>query len=187
MKTLQKTSKMRSLAISFAAAMLILVSTGCQEDQVIPVQDDPVIPLSGSINHESFRVEPSGTSVSIFNGAVYLDFPEGSVSSPTIFTIVTFPVPFMDGYNLMQTGYSLSGPAPAQPWYQKAEITLMYDPSGFNGTPPENEKDMAIFLAKDDVFLPEQIECIENCQVDRTSRTISGCIDQCGIYMVGEK
>jgi hypothetical protein len=171
-------SKKSSLIQVIMAAALGMAGFSCTE----PMLGDPQIehPTNGD-----FWVGQEGKVVYALEGRVILEFPEEAVSEPTLFTIASFPLDNleMDGYNMMNCGVSLTCDVPGLKFGKSVHLKLTYCSSDFKAGSPVIEEDITIYGIIPDVHAFSIGDCCVDCIWD----IISGCIDECGIYVVGVK
>ncbi len=170
--------KKSSLVQVIMAAMLSMVGFSCSEPMF---GDDPV----DHMNAGDFWVGQEGKVVYALEGRVILEFPEDAVSEPTLFTIETLPLDNleMEGYIMMNCGISLTSDIPGLRFREPVHLKLPYCKSDFKGGTPVIEEDLTIYG-----IIPDVYACsIGDCCVDCTWDIVSGCISECGFYVVGEK
>lgn len=170
--------KKSSLVQMIMAAMLGIVGAGCSEPML---GDAPIEHVAMG----DFRVSPEGKVVYALEGRVILDFPEEAVSEPTLFTIESMPLDNveMDGYTMMNCGISLKSDIQGLRFREPVHLKLPYCNSDFKGGTPVVEENLAIYKIIPNVYAAS----IEDCCVDCTWDIVSGCISECGLYVVGEK
>jgi hypothetical protein len=192
MKTKWIASMTGGLLPFIMAALLFLTTTGCEKETPILYGDslEPETELSGNIISETFSVDPEGSNVNLFNGAVSMTFPEGAVSSLTEFTLVTFPLHHldMDGINMYKRGYALEGPSSKLIFPNGVTFNARYDlnEASWKKSVPNNEENLTIYYVSPTLYAYERIVSIGYCCVDCDSKIVKGCIGQCGFYVVGE-
>ena len=177
MKTTRIALKNTRLLPLILAAVLGLASFSCSEARL---GDDPI----EYANDGDFWVDREGKVVYALEGSVILEFPEGAVTEPTLFTVESFPQDQleMDGFNMANCGISLKSAFPGQKFAKSVHIKLLYCTTDFKAATPVNEENLTIFRILPNVFASS----IGQCTVDCTWDMIYGCINECGIYSVGE-
>ncbi|MCK5693486.1 MAG: hypothetical protein KAI08_11565 [Bacteroidales bacterium] len=184
MKTKWIAPKKSSLVPVIMAAVLGLASFSCSESPLPALQpEDPESVLSGIIT-EDFWVDQEGKTVYALEGSVILEFPEETVTEPTLFTVALFPLDHveMDGYNMMNCGISLKS---ADRWLRfgkSVQLKLRYCTSDFKTSTKVNEENITIYKIIPNVYAYS----IGECTVDITWKMINVCINECGFYVVGE-
>jgi hypothetical protein len=166
------------------AAVLGFASFSCSESPLPALQaEDHKSVLSGIIT-EDFWVGPEGKIVYALEGIVTLEFPEETVTEPTLFTVSLFPLNQveMSGYNMMNCGIHLESAARELKFEKSVQLELNYCITDFITGVPVNEENITIYnlIPNVDAF------SIGECSVDCTWKMICGCIDKCGFYVVGE-
>ncbi len=193
MKKKRIVSKSSLLPIFMAAAMILTL--GCQKDD-----DGPFIPGINQSSPEqpgdnlkiSFVVQPNGTTVTAFEGAVELNFPSGTVHYPTEFTLVSCCIGNMNsnGINVLNQGFYLEVEENAADLvlYEHLEVHLKYDlaEDSWYSNIPDNEENLTIYSAYPNLDNCQKTKSIGDCCTDCDSKMVMGCIDQCGYYVVGE-
>ena len=113
MKTKRIASMPGGLLTFLMAALILLSIMGCEEEKPI---NNPLteVTLPEFIESQVFKVPPEGKVVSVFGGSVVLNFQEGSVAGPTLFTISSFLLNHLDldGMNMYNMGLYLEGESP---------------------------------------------------------------------------
>jgi len=174
-----------SLAPMIMLIVMALITMGCQEKH-----DDglPAI-YAGDILTESFTVMPEGITLKAFDESVTLDFPGGTVFVPTELTLVSFPLNNLDmkGINIMNRGFSLKSSQPEHDMHENVMINLTYNFRHFLDGAPAHHSNLTIYKITHDFKTFTECESIGECCVDDLCNMISGCFDQCGFYVVGEK
>lgn len=185
MKTKWITSKRNSPLIFVLAAVLGLSSLHSCEDQIIPPPPEDVLSDSPGIFSEYFRVDPEGTTVYALEGKVALDFPEQSVTKPTMFILELVPLDPMEmcGSKMENCGIFLNSVDGWLKFEKSVQLKLNYCARDIKSENAVNEDSLTIFSLIPGVYKHP----IGECCVDNTWDMISGCIDECGIYVVGEK
>lgn len=191
MKTKQIASMTGSMVPLILAAVMLLATTGCEEDPYINGDSiEPETEYSGNVMYETFWVDPEGSSVNLFNGAVSMNFPEGAVSNRTDFTLYSFPVHHLDfeGKNIYNRGYSLIGEMDNEFFLQSVTLQLKYGmaESYWKKSVPANQENLTIYFVSPCLYSYERIVSIGDCCVDVDCKIVKGCISHCGFYVVGE-
>lgn len=193
MKTKRIASMPGSLLTFLMAALFLFTIIGCGENYEHPFEtekSDNEAVYPEFINSQSFKVPPEGKEVSVFGGSVVLNFREGSVAGPTIFTISSFLVnPLdLDDMNLYNMGLYLEGESPNLD-LKDVSIRVKYDldpESWKKSAPGPTDENLTIYHVSPNILDYEGIYSIGGCCVDCSSTMIQGCIDCCGFYVVGE-
>jgi len=193
MKTNQIGLKSSGLLQLIMAAIMTLTFLGCEEDISSSTERFPYLEreYNENVKIQTFKVQPEGTEVSVFGGSVLLNFPEGSVSAPTLFIITLFPIdPFdLDGINMYNKGLYLEGDTPNQKLINVTiQVNYDLDPESWKeNVPDENaEQNLTIFHVSPDIYAYQRINSVGNCCIDSECKMIKGCIKNCGYYVVGE-
>ena len=184
MKTKRIAPKKNSLFLIIMATVLGLTGFSCSEPRLgEPQIGDLEADLSGIISEE-FWVDRDGKVVYALEGRVILEFPEEAVIEPTLFTVALFPLnpTEMCGSNLMNCGISLKSADSFQSLEKSVQLKLLYCSSDFKSGVPVNEENLTMYRIVPSVYAYS----IGECTVDCTWKMVSGCIDQCGFYVVGE-
>jgi len=140
MKTTRIALECSSLLPVILAGVLGLASFSCSE---VRLGDDPI----EYANDGEFWIDREGKVVYALEGKVILEFPEGAVSEPTLFTVATFPLDQLDlsGYNLANCGIYLKSAFPGQRFARAVHVKLPYCTSDFKTTTPVDEENLTIF------------------------------------------
>lgn len=192
MKTNMIALKTDSLLPFILAALMFLATTGCEKEQPLYYGDsiEAEAQYNGNILNESFWVQPEGSDLELLGGAVTMTFPEGAVSVPSQFTLVSFPIHHLDldGFNMYNRGFSLEGPAINQRFANGIMFRVTYDMSGgsWKKSVPVDEQNLTIYYVSPTLYAYERITPIGPCCIDGDCKIIKGCIGQCGFYVVGE-
>ncbi len=193
MKTDPNALKKGSMLPMIIAAVMTLTTMSCEkvDDMVYEQSLAPEATYSGNIMNETFWVTPEATNVDLFKGDVSLEFPEGAVSGPTQFTLVSFPLHHadLDGHNYYNKGYALSGFTEHQKFNSSGiKIRIKYDllEENWLKTVPEDPGNITILNVSPTVYAYDRVVSIGNCCTDFSCKIIKGCICQCGFYVVGE-
>ena len=178
--------RLRSLVPWMIASFMVLANYGCEDLLSEPEVDLPEECLFGDINSESFTVFPGGSVIQSLDGIVTLEFPKGAVTIPTKFTLSSSSLDPNDvyGYNLMNTTISLQPElaSKSREFEIPVKITMNYDESRFMRSLKSPEDNLTIYNLNDIYYAYS----IGDCCVDCDCKTVDGCIDQCGIFVVGE-
>jgi hypothetical protein len=191
MKTKRITSMPGGLIAFLMVALILLTITGCQkensEDLVIAQNRE----YSEHLKTPTFKVYPEGTTVSVFGGAVVLEFPEGVVAAPTLFIIRSIQVNDIDleGRNMYKLGFFLEGESPDQK-LKDVSVRVNYDldaESWQKSAPGPKDRNLTIYHVSPEIYDYQTINSIGGCCVDCSSKMIQGCINSCGYFVVGVK
>jgi hypothetical protein len=169
------------------AVIVAFTCLGCEKENPIPELVDAPEAIEGVVT-EYFRVLPAGNTVHLFGGSVMLDFPPGTLASPTRFSVVSFPLDDLRlrENNLMLRGFSMTNITNDNKFEKPVKIFIRYDLAEYNDCCPEDENNLTIYRFYGDMFAFHKIECIGECCVDCSCKIISGCIYECGSYTVGQ-
>lgn len=174
---------MSSLKYLIMAAVMVLTCFGCEkvESSSLPMETNILV-------SEDHYVNPEGTSLIALDGAVYLDFPPGAVTSSTLFTIALVDLADhpRETYNSMAHGISITNSVQDLAFGDFVDIRMNYDMESFQGSPDVSEDKLTIFKKETIGSLSESQVSIGECCVDCSCKTVSGCISECGLYVVGE-
>lgn len=196
MKTKQIASTCTLLSILMVAAMILPM--GCEEAEgpFIPGINNSSPEQPGDNLKTTFVVQPTGTSMTFFDGAVTLEFPSGAVYVPTEFTIVSCCMDNINsgGINTFKRGISLENDTGLQGksgdavLHDHVTIRLNYDliEGSWNIKIPEDEEKLTIYSARPNFEVCQKINSLGDCCTDCSVKEVMGCIDQCGFYVVGE-
>lgn len=181
MKTRFKILKKGPLLPLLALSILALTLMGCTEK----VEGDPM-PYLGDVRTETFLVEPGGTTITLFDETVELEFPGGTVFVPTMFTLKSIPLAkeHMKNINIMSRGFSIESSLPEHNLNKAINVKLIYNLNQFLDGTPVSKENLSIYNIMDDFC---NYESIGECCVDASCNMILGCIDKCGFYVVGAK
>ena len=174
------------------AALILLPIVGCEEEDLLNTEKSLTeVELPEFLKSQAFKVPQEGKEVSVFGGSVILNFQEGSVAGPTMFTISSFLVNHidLDNMNMYNIGLYLEGESPNQN-LENVSIKVKYDldpESWKTSTPGPTDENLTVYHVSPNIFAHERIKPIDECCVDFSSTMIQGCIDCCGFYVVGEK
>ena len=185
MKTKWIASKTRSLVLVIMAAVIVLASHGCEKDHdpreigKLPV----IVDDSPSIESEYFWVDQGGSSVNALKGSVTLEFPKGAVTEPTQFTLKKSKLNCMDREtNLMNCSITLSSNSRDEFFNEPVLLKLHYCLSDFSNPNAVNEEDITIYRIETNGYAYS----IGDCTADAGGKMISGYIDECGTFVLGE-
>lgn len=184
MKTHWISNNWSSLNYVIMAAVIMLTCFGCEQDFVHSTQPaDTNILVS-----EDYWVDQEGISLIALEGYVFLEFPAGVVTSPTLFTVSLVDLEDQpnESYNSMNQGISIINSIEDLVFGDFVNIRLNYAMESFQGSPDVNEDYLTIFKKETIGSLSETQVSIGECCVDCSRKTVSGCISECGLYMVGE-
>lgn len=184
MKTIWISNRFSSLMHIIMAAVMVLACFECSEyDRTasIPVEDN-------ILASEDHWVYPEGMSLIALDGSVFLDFPPGVVTTPTLFTISSVALEDhpREEYNSMNMGISITNSIEDLVFGDFVNIRMNYAMDAFQRSPEVNEDYLTIYKMETMGTLSERLESIGECCVDCSCKTISGCISECGLYVVGE-
>lgn len=185
MKTHWISIRFGSLTYVFMAAVLVLACIGCEKD-LEPIDHVDESNILASENH---WVSPEGTSLIVLDGSVFLDFSPGAVTSPTLFTIASVAMDDdpMEEYNSMDQGILLTSSSQDLEFGNPVNVRMNYDLESFQGSVRIDEDQLTIYKVESVGSLSENLVSIGQCCVDCSCKTVSGCISECGLYMVGER
>ena len=195
MKTKRIRLKISGLILLTMAALMTLTILGCEEEDEFDGSGTSLIietEYPGFVTTQAFKVLPEGTEASVFGGSVVLNFPEGSVSAPTLFIIGMLSTDQLDvdGINMYDTGFYLEGDSPYQPLHG-VTIQIKYDlePGSWKINPPEEEaeQDLKLYFVYPDFEAYQGMQPMRDCCVDSESKVINSGINNCGYFLVGEK
>lgn len=189
MKAKWTTSDNVNRFIPIIAVILTLTCISCSENPPGTPLEEEVSYIDGNIITEYFKVYPTGSTIHAFGGDVILDFPPGTVPTTTRYEIVTFPLEHLDlkGKNVMMRAFSLKNVTNKNEFENPANLMIRYDLCGFNMCQPGEESDLAIYKFIGDRYAVHKIEALGECCMNCSCKTIMGCIDECGTYVVVEK
>lgn len=191
MKTKRIRFKISGL-IPLTMAALMTLTLGCEEDVLQPPCNPISIDESQYIGYrttEAFKVEPGGTDVSVFEGSILLNFPEGSVSAPEVFIIGMLSANQLDidGINTYETGFYLEGNVPYQELHNVTiQVKYDLDPESWRMNAPESEQDLSLNFVYPDFEDYQGMQPLGDCSVDSESKMIKSCLHNCGYFLVSE-
>lgn len=172
------------------AALILLTIMGCEEEDPLTTER----PLTDAeypefLDSHTFKVPPEGKEVSVLDGSVILNFQEGSVAGPTMFTISSFLVNHLDldDKNMYNMGLYLEGESPYLD-LKDVSIQVKYDldqESWKKSTPGPTDENLTIYHVSPDIYAYQVINSIGKCYVDCSTTIIQGCINSCGYFVVG--
>lgn len=183
---------MRKLVPLIIASIMVFVGYGCEEGywDDFPKETEKDLPeefLRGQVSSESITVFPGESVKHVLDGVVSLEFPEGAVKVPTTFTLSASSLDNngMHGCNLMNRAVSLE---PELAFYSRdfeipVKITMNYDVARFMCSLKRPEDKLTIFSLNDIFYAFSIGECCVDCEC----KIVEGSIDQCGIFVVGER
>jgi len=189
MRATCSTSVIANCFLPVVIMILTVTCTSCNENPPWSPADDEISYDNGNIITEFFRVYPTGTTIHAFGGDVILDFPSGTVPTPTRYSIVSFPLEQLDlrGNNLMMRAISLTNVTNENTFAYPVKVMMRYDLCEFNMCKPSDETHIAIYRLRGNVHAFHKVEFLGECIVDGSCKTVSGCIDECGTYVLVEK
>lgn len=186
MKTHWISIRFGSLTYVIMAAVLVLACIGCEKDPINSDRDDDENKILASEDH---WVQPEGTSLIVLDGSVFLDFAPGAVTSPTLITIAAVAVDDdpMEEYNSMDQGILLKSSSQDLVFENSVNVRMNYALESFQGSARIDEEQLTIYKVESVGSLLENMVSIGQCCVDCSCKTVSGCISECGLYVVGER
>ena len=184
MKTHWISNRIGSLKYGIMVAIIMLTCFGCEKDferSSLPMEEN-ILAL------EDHWVNPEGTSLIALDGSVFLEFPPGVVTSPTLFTIASVTLEDHPGeeYNSMNIGISITNSIEDLVFGDFVNIRMNYATEAFQRSAEVNEDYLTIYKKETIGTLSERLESIGQCCVDCSCKTVSGCLSECGLYVVGE-
>jgi len=136
-------------------------------------------------------VYPEGTKVSLFEGSLELEFPEGAVAAPTLFVIYSFQANDLnlDNKNMFNLGFYLEGDSPDQKLSDvTVRVTYDLDPANWKKSAPgPADENLTIYHVSPDIYNYQAITSIGSCCVDCSCTMIQGSIQSCGYYVLGKR
>jgi len=183
MKTHWSSNRFGSLKYVIMAAVLVLACFGCEDYERTSLDKETNILAS-----EDHWVDPEGVSLIALDGAIYIEFPPGAVSVPTLFTIALLDLENhpIEEYNSMDHGISITNSARDLGFGESVIIRMNYDLAAFQRSTEVNEDYLTIYKVESVGNLSERQVSIGECCVDCSCKTVMGCIGECGLYVVGE-
>ena len=171
-----------------SAAVFILTCLGCSEDPSFIPADVNVESLNDEITTEYVWVRPSGSAVHALDGSVMLEFPPGAVATPTRYKIVSFPVDheLPEGLNLMLRVINLENITNKNQMQHPVTFTIRYDLCEYKECSPDEDGCVSIYEFLGDRYAFHGIRSIGECCMDCSVKTVSGCIQECGSFVVCE-
>jgi len=168
--------------------ILTVTCTSCNENPSWSLADEEVSYGDGNIITEFFKVYPTGTTIHAFGGDVILDFPRGTVPTITRYSIVSFPLEQLDlrGNNLMMRAISLTNVTNENTFAYPVKVMMRYDLCKFNMCQPGDESHIAIYRLRGDAHAFHKVEPLGECCMDCSCKTVSGCIDESGSFVLVE-
>ena len=172
----------------FIAVILPLAFTSCSENPAgIPIEEE-ISYDNGKVITEYFIVHPIGTIIHAFGGDIILDFPRGTVPTETRYSIVSFPIDQLDlrGNNLMMRAISLTNVMNENTFAIPVKVMMRYDLCEYNMCEPGDESQIAIYRFRGDIHAFHKVEAMGECCMDCSCKTVTGCIDECGSFVLVE-
>ncbi|MEN8228982.1 MAG: hypothetical protein ABFS38_12570 [Bacteroidota bacterium] len=173
----------RSGLIPLIMAVLCLATLSCEKESPLFTGSslEPEPELTGNVVTQTFMVEPEGTWINLFNGTVYLEFPEGAVTVPTQFNISSFPVHHLDldGICTDCRGISIENGIPEDSFNKFTKIRMKYSEE-------LPESSLTIYNVSPTIYSAQRINSIGDCCTESSCNMITGSIGKCGFYVVGE-
>lgn len=173
-----------SLKYVIIAAFMMLACFGCEKDF-----EGSSLPIETNIlSSEDHWVNPEGTSLIALDGTLYLEFPPGTVTVPTLFTIALVDVENhpREAYNSMDHGISITNASQDLVFGESVNIRMNYALEAFQRSAQVDEKKLTIYKMESTGSLSERQVSIGPCCVDCSCKTVEGCISESGLYVVGE-
>lgn len=188
MKATNATSVIANCFSLVIIMILAVTCTSCTENFPVNGADEPVSYENGNIIKEFFKVYPAGTTIHAFGGDVILNFPRGTVPTMTRYSIVSFPLEQMElrGNNVMMRAVTLTNITNQNTFANPVEVIMRYDLCKFNMCQPGEESDLAIFKYIGDRHAFHKIEALGECCMDFSCKTVIGCIEECGSFVLVE-
>lgn len=186
MKTHWILSSRSYLHFLMAGAVLILASFGCTKDDValgaVDLEEDNVI------MSEDYWVNPEGIKLIALDGSFYIEFQAGAVTESTLITIASVEMNAdpKEWYNTMAQGISIKSASQDIDFSNGVTIRMNYIDNEFQSSTPLNEKNLTIYKLEAIGTSQEGQVCIGQCCVDCSSKSVEGCIFECGVFVVGE-
>ena len=174
--------------IPIIAVILTLTCISCSEIPLGSPAEEEVSYLQGNTITEYFKASPAGTTIHAFGGDVILDFPPGTVPTTTRYEIVAFPLDHLDlkGKNVMMRAFSLKNVTNKNEFENPVTLIMRYDLCGYNKCQPGEESDLSIFKFIGDRYAVHKIQALGDCCMNCSTKTVIGCLDECGTYIVVE-
>ena len=168
--------------------ILTITCTSCSENSPWNGTDVEVSYDNGNIITEYFKVYSTGTTIHAFGGDVILDFPPGTVPTTTRYSIVSFPLEQLDlrGNNLMMRAISLTNVMNENTFAIPVKVMMRYDLCEYNMCEPGDESQIAIYRFRGDIHAFHKVEAMGECCMDCSCKTVTGCIDECGSFVLVE-
>ena len=144
--------------------------------------------INAEIKTEYVYIHPTGTTVTAFDGSVIIDFPDGTIATPTRFAIVSIPLEQLDldDINVMQRGFTIKNITNNNKFENPVKIMMRYDLADFNQCQPNDESDLGIYRFYGDRYAYHKIEFVGECCMNCSCKTVNSCIYECGTYVVVE-
>lgn len=189
MKATWTTSEHAHRFLLLMAVILTFACTGCSENPPGSPADEEISYDKKSVITEFFIVSPQGTTIHAFGGDVILDFLPGTVPTKTHYSIVSFPLEHLDlrGHNLMLRAISLTNITNENAFKYPVKVIMRYDLCEFNVCEPGNGSQIAIYRLRGNMDAFHKIEAMGECCTDCSCKTVSGCIEECGSFVLVEK
>jgi hypothetical protein len=192
MKTKRIASMRGGLLTFLMAALIVLTIMGCEKEEN-PWNTEKSLTEAEYpefIESQAFKVPPEGKEVSVFGGSVILNFQEGSVAGPTMFTISSFLLNHLDlnDLNMYNMGLYLEGESPKLDLKDVSmQVKYDLDPESWKKSAPgPADENLTIYHVSPDIYDYQTINSIGECCIDCSSTMIQGSINCCGYYVVGE-
>jgi hypothetical protein len=193
MKTKKIATQTGRMLTFLMAALVLLATTGCEDEPPIPPEELPKAETqySGNIMTQDFWVSPEGGTFNLIDGALEIVIPKGAVSHSTEFSLTSFPVHYLDleGYNLYDRGFYLEGDSPEQMFPGGISFKIRYDmvEGSWLKSVPVDERNLQIYWGSPTLYFSKKVDPVGECCVDRNCKIVIGCLGKCGFYVVGEK
>ena len=188
MKAKWTTSENANRFFLIIAVILTFACTSCGENPLGSPVEEGISYDNGNIITEFFKVYPAGTTIHAFGGDVILNFAPGTVPTTTRYSIVSFPLEHLDlkGNNVMMRAISLKNVTNKNEFAEPVQVMMRYDLCDFNVCQPGEESNLAIFKFIGDSYAFHKIQALGECCMNCSCKTVMGCIDECGTYIVGD-
>jgi hypothetical protein len=184
MKTHWISIRCGNIVFAILTVFLVLVCTGCEKDPVGSSEDTDTNILAS----EDHWVNPEGSSLIALDGSIFIDFSPGAVKTPTLITVALVAVDDdpMEEYNAMDQGLLITSSSKDLVFESPVNIRMNYALESFQGSARIDEKQLTIYKVESLGSLSERMVSIGQCCVDCSCKTVAGCINECGLYIVGE-
>lgn len=180
---------MKTNYLFIVAIIMASFCWGCSED-LPSINEDSVKEAlkSGEITTEYVRVRSIGTVVHALDGGLILEFPPGTVPTPTRYKIVSFPIEYLlpEGTNVMMRAITITNITNESKMAHPVKFIMRYDLCRFNECQPHDKSDLAVYHLLGDRHAFHGVKSTGECCMDCSCKTISGCIQECGTYVVCE-